>query len=185
MNKVYLMRRLFNLQMYEGGSVTDHINEFNMIVSQLNSVEINFEDEIKALILMSFLPESWDTVVATISSSRGSKKLKFDKIRVVVLSESILKREIGDSSGSALSVDQRGRNKSKGPNNEQSKLKNRGKSPNKPNAKCWSCGEKGHFRADSTKKKQNHKSKDDDDSVNSANDIGDSLILSVDSPIES
>ena len=52
MNKVYLMRRLLNLQMSETGSVSDHINEFNMIVSQLNSVYINFEDEIKALILM-------------------------------------------------------------------------------------------------------------------------------------
>ena len=45
MNKVYLMRRLFNLQMSENGSVSDHINEFNMIVSQLNSVDINFEDK--------------------------------------------------------------------------------------------------------------------------------------------
>ena len=42
MNKVYLMRRLFNLQMSEGGFVVDHINEFNMIVSQLSSVKINF-----------------------------------------------------------------------------------------------------------------------------------------------
>ena len=50
MNKVYLMRRLFNLQMSENGSVSDHIKEFNMIVSQLNSVDINFKDEIKALI---------------------------------------------------------------------------------------------------------------------------------------
>ena len=80
MNKVYLMRRLFNLQMSESGSVADHINEFNMIVSQLSSVDINFEDEIKALILMSSLPESWDTVVARISSSRESEKLKFDEI---------------------------------------------------------------------------------------------------------
>ena len=63
MNKVYLMRRLFNLQMSETGFVFYHINEFNMIVSQLNSVDINFEDEIKALILMSSLPESWDTVL--------------------------------------------------------------------------------------------------------------------------
>ena len=87
MNKVYLMQRLFNLQMSEDESVADHINEFNMIVSQLSSVEINFEDEIKALILMSSLPESWDTVVAAISSSRGSNKLKFDEIfDVVVLS---------------------------------------------------------------------------------------------------
>ena len=74
------MRRLFNLQISEGRSVADYINEFNMIVSQLSSMEINFEDKIKALILMSSLLESWDTVVAAISSSRVSEKLKFDKI---------------------------------------------------------------------------------------------------------
>ena len=106
MNKVYLMQRLFNLHMSEGESVVDHINEFNMIVSQLSSVEINFEHEIKALILMSSLPESWDTVVVAISSFRGYDKLKFDEIRDVVISESIRKREIRNSSGSALSVDQ-------------------------------------------------------------------------------
>ena len=132
----------------------DHINEFNMIVSQLSSVEINFEDEIKASILMSSLPESWDTVVAAISSFQGSDKLKFDEIRDVVLSESIRKQEIRNSSGSALSVDQRGRSKSKGPNNGRSKSRNREKSPNKQNVKCWSSGEKGHFRADCTKRNQ-------------------------------
>ena len=77
--------------MSENVSISDHINEFNMIVSQLNSVDINFEDEIKALIFMSSLPESWDTVVAAISSSRESEKLKFDEIRDVVLSECIRK----------------------------------------------------------------------------------------------
>ena len=42
MNKVYFMRKLFNLQMSEGGSVADHINEFNMIISQLSLVKIIF-----------------------------------------------------------------------------------------------------------------------------------------------
>ena len=73
--------------MSENGSISDHINKFNIIVSQLNSVDINFKDEIKALILISSLPESWDTVVAAISSSRGSEKLMFDEIRDVVLSK--------------------------------------------------------------------------------------------------
>ena len=59
------------------------------------------------------MSESWDTVVASISSSRGSEKLKFDEIHDVVLSESIHKREVGDSSVSALSVDRRGRSKKK------------------------------------------------------------------------
>ena len=137
---------------------------------------------------MSSLPESWDTVVAAISSSRGSDKLKFDEIQDVVLSESIRKREIGDSSGNALSVDRRGRSKSKSSNKHgRSKSRNREKFPNKPNVKCWSCGEKGHFRTDCTKlkKKQNHKSGDDDDSINSTEDIRDALVLNMDSSIES
>ena len=44
--------------MCEGGSFVDHVNEFNMIISQLSSLEINFENEIKALFFMSSLPES-------------------------------------------------------------------------------------------------------------------------------
>ena len=59
MNNVYLMQRLFHLQMFEGGSVADHINESNIIISQLSLMKINFEEKIKALILMSSLPGSW------------------------------------------------------------------------------------------------------------------------------
>ena len=165
MNKVYLTWRLFDLQMYEGESVANHINEFNMIVSQLSSVEINFEGEIKALILMSSLPELWGTVVGSfrgfdklklwgtvVGSFQGFDKLKFDKIQDVVLGESIRKPKIGDSLGNALSVDRRGRSKLKSPNkHERSKSKNQEKSPNKPNVKCWSCGEKCHFRTDYTR----------------------------------
>ena len=124
--------------MSENGSISDHINEFNMIVSQLNSVDINFEDKIKVLILMSYLLESWDTVVAAISSSRGSKKLKFDEIPDVVLSKSIYKRELGYSSGSALSVDRRGTSKTKGQDQHgRSKSKNRGKSLNRDLLELW------------------------------------------------
>jgi hypothetical protein len=33
-NKVFLMKRLFNMKMSEGGSVADHLNEFNMVTNQ-------------------------------------------------------------------------------------------------------------------------------------------------------
>ena len=32
-NKVFLMRRLFNMKMSEGGSVADHLNEFNTVTN--------------------------------------------------------------------------------------------------------------------------------------------------------
>ena len=65
-NKVHLMRRVFNLKMAEGASVTDHINEFNVIMTQLSSVEIMFNDEVNALILLSSLPDSM-----TVKSSKS------------------------------------------------------------------------------------------------------------------
>ena len=32
-NKVFLMKRLFNMKMLEGGYVADHLNEFNTITT--------------------------------------------------------------------------------------------------------------------------------------------------------
>ena len=48
-NKVFLMKRLFNMKMVEGGSITDHLNEFNTVTSQLTSVKVNFDEEVRAL----------------------------------------------------------------------------------------------------------------------------------------
>lgn len=50
-NKVQLMKKFFNLKRGECTSVAKHVNQFNTIVSQLTLVEINFDDEICALIL--------------------------------------------------------------------------------------------------------------------------------------
>ena len=45
-NKVFLMKRLFNLKMSEGGCVASHLNEFNSIISQLRFISVDFNDEI-------------------------------------------------------------------------------------------------------------------------------------------
>ena len=57
-NKVHLMKKLFNLKMVENASVAQHLNEFNTITNQLSSVEIDFDDEIRALIVLTSLPNS-------------------------------------------------------------------------------------------------------------------------------
>ncbi|WVZ04917.1 hypothetical protein V8G54_018263 [Vigna mungo] len=77
-NKVHLMRRLFNLRMLDGAMVAQHLNELNIVTTQLSSVGIEFDDEVRALILLSSLPESWNAIVTSVSSSSGSNKLKFD-----------------------------------------------------------------------------------------------------------
>jgi hypothetical protein len=63
-----------------GASMADHLNEFNTITTQLSYVEIEFNDEIRALILLSTLPESWNCTVTVVSSSLGNLKLKYDYV---------------------------------------------------------------------------------------------------------
>ena len=44
-NKVYMMRRLFNMKMKESQVMDKHLNEFNNIITQIESVGIDFDDE--------------------------------------------------------------------------------------------------------------------------------------------
>ncbi|GJZ27539.1 retrovirus-related pol polyprotein from transposon TNT 1-94 [Tanacetum coccineum] len=62
-NKVFLIRQLVNMKMKEGASVADHVNEFNLILSKFMSVDIKFDDEVQALLLLSSLPKSCDKEV--------------------------------------------------------------------------------------------------------------------------
>jgi hypothetical protein len=87
-NKVFLMKRLFNMKMSEGGSVVDHLNEFNTVTNQLSSVKVDFDDEVRALLILCSLPERWNNLVMAVSNSvSGSNTLKFDDVVGVILSE--------------------------------------------------------------------------------------------------
>nr|CAN83739.1 hypothetical protein VITISV_031169 [Vitis vinifera] len=57
-NKVHLMKKLFNLKMAENASIAQHLNEFTTITNQLSSIKIDFDDEIRALIVLASLPNS-------------------------------------------------------------------------------------------------------------------------------
>jgi hypothetical protein len=85
-NKVFLMKRLFNMKMSEGGSVVDHLNEFNTVTNQLSSVKVDFDDEVRALLILCSLPKSWNGLVMVVSNSvSGSNTLKFEMLLVLSL----------------------------------------------------------------------------------------------------
>ncbi|KAL5825678.1 hypothetical protein ACOSQ3_021741 [Xanthoceras sorbifolium] len=182
-NKVHLMRRLFNLRMAEGASVAQHLNEHNTITTQLSSVEIEFDEEVRALILLSSLPDSWNATVTAVSSSSGNNKLKFDDVRDLVLSEEIRRRESGEaSSSSALQTESRGRTSERSSYRSRSKSR-RGKSRSgKKDFSCYNCGKKGHFKRDCRAPKKDTGTQE---SANVTEEAGDAMILSVNSPIES
>ena len=79
-NKVHLMKKLFNLKKAEDTPVAQHLNEFNTITNQLSSVEIEFDVEVRVLILLTSLPNNWEAIRIVVSNSVGKSKLKYDDI---------------------------------------------------------------------------------------------------------
>nr|GEW44213.1 hypothetical protein [Tanacetum cinerariifolium] len=57
-NKLYLKNKLYTFYMPAGRKISEHIYEFNKIVLDLANIEIKFEDEDLALLLLTTLPAS-------------------------------------------------------------------------------------------------------------------------------
>ena len=103
-NKVYLMKKLFNLKMVENALVIQHLNEFNTITNQLSSVEIDFDDEIHALIILASLSKNWEAMRMAVSNSTVKEKLKYNDIQDLVMVKEIRKRDAGETLGSSSTV---------------------------------------------------------------------------------
>lgn len=61
--------------MGESNSVTDHINDFNIILVQFVLMQITIEHKVKPLILLSSPPDSRATIITIVSSSVRDNKL--------------------------------------------------------------------------------------------------------------
>ena len=129
-NKLFLRKKLYNLRMKDGDSVTEHLNAFNTVVSQLSSVDIKILDEDKCISLLCSLPDSWDSLVIAIGSNTTT--LNFDDIVSALLSEEIRRRNMEGQNGDALSVRGRSQNRNKNKvSSGRSKSRGRSKSPGK------------------------------------------------------
>ncbi|WJZ96263.1 hypothetical protein VitviT2T_014964 [Vitis vinifera] len=186
-NKVHLMKKLFNLNMAENASVAQHLNEFNTITNQLSSVEIDFDDEIHALIVLVYLPNSWEAMRMAISNSTRKGKLKYNNIRDLILVEEIRQKDADETSGSGsalnLETKDRGndRNSNWGRSKSRNSNRNRSKSRSGQQVQCWNCGKTGHFR----RQCKSPKKKNEDDSTNVVTEkVHDALLLAVYSPLD-
>ena len=92
--------------MVEDGSIADHLNELNTVTSNLSSMGINFDEEIRALLILCPLPESWNCLVMVVSNSiYRSNTLRYDDVISVILREEThRKTSSGSTSGSALNA---------------------------------------------------------------------------------
>ena len=151
------------------------------------TTEIDFDDEIRALIILASLPNSWEAMRMAISNSTEKKKLKYNDIRDLILAEEIRRRNAGETSGSdsALNLETRGRGNNRNSNWDRSKSRNSNRSKSKSRSgqqvQYWNCGKIGHFRNQC----KSPKKKNEDDFANVVTEeVQDALLLVVDSPLD-
>eukprot|EP00253_Pinus_taeda_P009271 PITA_09271 len=99
-NKLFLQKKLYNLRMKDGDSVTEHLNTFNTLVTQLASVDIKISDEDKCISLLCSLRDSWDSLAIIIGSNATT--LHFDEIVSSLLTEEMRQKNMESQNGDAL-----------------------------------------------------------------------------------
>ena len=171
------------MKMSEGGSCAGHLNEFNTVTSQLSYVGINFDDEVRALLFLCSLPESWNGLVMAISNSLfGSSTLKFDDVVGAILSEEMRQKSSCETSGNSLSAETRGRRMERGKSSRYCIKSRKGRSKSRLGIVCWKCGNKGHLKKDcrSRKGKEGDTQQENNHEANVTGDVlQDALIISL------
>ena len=84
----------------------------------MSYVEIDFDDKVYALILLAFLPNSWEPMRSVVSNLVDSAKLKFNDVRNMVLTEEVHRIDSDEAStlSSGLNLESRGRGNDKNSN---------------------------------------------------------------------
>ena len=95
--KIYLIRRLYNLWMKESDSVQTHLNEYESLCSQISAQRTTIEDELRAMLLMSSLPSSWETFVRTVCNA-STTAVKYSEVTSAILTEAARRKSFAKDS---------------------------------------------------------------------------------------
>ncbi len=66
---MFLIKKLMHMRYSDGTSMTDHLSSFQGVVNELTGMGITFEEEVRALLLLGSLLESWETLKVTLCNS--------------------------------------------------------------------------------------------------------------------
>ncbi|GKC22650.1 retrovirus-related pol polyprotein from transposon TNT 1-94 [Tanacetum coccineum] len=139
-NKLCLKKKLYTFCMPAGRKISEHIDEFNKIVLDLANIEVKFEDEDLALLLITFLLASYEHFVDTLIY--GLEALALEDVMATLNSKEIKERsKVKGDDGEGLYV--------RGRTNRRDSRQSRGKSRSKSRVgrlKCYICQSKDHLK---------------------------------------
>ena len=92
-------------------------------------MKLAVDDEVQALLVLSSLPDSWKTLVVSLSNSAPNNVITIGMVKDIMFNEEAGRKEQGISFQSeALVTEKRGRSKSRKPRRYDSRDKSKGKS---------------------------------------------------------
>lgn len=74
-NKVFFIRKI------DGYSVAEHLSNFQNLINQLSAMKMVINDEMHDLLLLSSSPDSWKTLVVSLSNSAPNGTLTIDIVK--------------------------------------------------------------------------------------------------------
>ncbi|GJS67950.1 retrovirus-related pol polyprotein from transposon TNT 1-94 [Tanacetum coccineum] len=139
-NKLYLKKKLYTFYMPAERKISELIDEFNKIVLDLENIEVKFEDEDLALLLLTSLPASYEHFVDTLLYRR--EELTLEDVMATLNSKEIKERyKAKGDDGEGLYV--------RGITDCRDSCQSRGKSRSKSQGgrlKCYICQFEDHLK---------------------------------------
>ena len=146
-----MIRRLVNLKYKEGNSVTEHLRNFQGLLNELSTMKLELDDEVQTLLLLSSLPDSWETLVVSLSNSAPNGVINVYMVKDM-FNEEAKRKELGIFSNTeTFVIEKRGKSKSRKPSNDYNRDKSRGKSKSRKEIKCFYCGKPRHIKRECRK----------------------------------
>ncbi|GJW65930.1 retrovirus-related pol polyprotein from transposon TNT 1-94 [Tanacetum coccineum] len=100
-NKLRLKDRLYTFRMKPGTSVQDHLDEFNTILIDLENLDVDIDDEDKAVLLVISFPTSYKHI-KEIMLYGNRETLSFDDVKSALLSKQKYDDDVEPKSGEGL-----------------------------------------------------------------------------------
>jgi len=144
-SRLLLKRRLYRFQLKKEISIAEHMNNYTKLLTNLVNVDVDIEEEDKALILLNFLPhKEYETFILTFIN--GKQSLNYNDVSTALVNYEVRRNDKQSSSNGtsteALMVRGRGSNRKGKGERKRSKFR-----PNFRDLKknqCTICKEIGH-----------------------------------------
>lgn len=159
------------------GKPKEHLDDFNKLTVDLKSIDVKIEDEDQVIILLCFLPNSYENFIDNMMY--GHEILTMEEVKVVLNSKE-LNKKVSESKSYGLTESLFARGRTKTRNQDRGRSKSRSKSKFRLRTfKCYQCNKEEHLIRDCPKRKGTEKEKIyDSGNAPVANDNEDILTVS-------